>query len=206
MAQGERIEEPSDAEAVASAAGSLAGLTEQARRLAMARYGVIRPFIEEGVPLEQIAGTQPTNARTLRRWVTRYRRDGLAGLARKERTDRGKPRILNDEAQRLVEGLALRKPPLTVASIHRQVASWLAERGERPPSYGTVRNVIRDLPPSLVTLAHQGGRPKVLSPEMQSVAQALRDDPGQSVATICKTLGIGRTTFYRYTESKQSGP
>jgi len=36
------------------------------------------------------------------------------------------------------------------------------------------------------------------------MAQALRDDPGQSVAAICQTLGIARTTFYRYTESKQT--
>jgi DNA invertase Pin-like site-specific DNA recombinase len=51
-----------------------------------------------------------------------------------------------------------------------------------------------------------GGRPKVLSPEKRSMAQALRDDPGQSVQAICKTLGIARTTFYRYTESKPTEP
>jgi hypothetical protein len=38
------------------------------------------------------------------------------------------------------------------------------------------------------------------------MAQALRDDPGQSVAAICKTLGITRTTFYRYTEGKKAVP
>jgi len=32
------------------------------------------------------------------------------------------------------------------------------------------------------------------------MAQAPRDDPGHSVQGICKTLGISRTTFYRYTE------
>jgi DNA invertase Pin-like site-specific DNA recombinase len=47
----------------------------------------------------------------------------------------------------------------------------------------------------------QGGRPKVLSPEKRRMAQALRDDHGQSVAAICKTLGIARTTFYRHTEA-----
>jgi DNA invertase Pin-like site-specific DNA recombinase len=48
----------------------------------------------------------------------------------------------------------------------------------------------------------QGGRPKVLSVEKQRMAQALRDDPSQSINAICKTLGISRTTFYRYTEAK----
>jgi DNA invertase Pin-like site-specific DNA recombinase len=45
----------------------------------------------------------------------------------------------------------------------------------------------------------QGGRPKVLSDDKRKMAQALRDDSGHSIAFICKTLGISRTTFYRYT-------
>ena len=49
----------------------------------------------------------------------------------------------------------------------------------------------------------QGGRPKTLSEDKRRMAQALRDDPGQSVASICKALGITRTTFYRYT--RQAG-
>jgi DNA invertase Pin-like site-specific DNA recombinase len=49
----------------------------------------------------------------------------------------------------------------------------------------------------------QGGRPKTLNEDKRRMAQALRDDPGQSVASICKALGITRTTFYRYTQGKQ---
>jgi DNA invertase Pin-like site-specific DNA recombinase len=45
----------------------------------------------------------------------------------------------------------------------------------------------------------QGGRPVGLSEDKRRTAQALRDDPEQSVASICKALGITRTTFYRYT-------
>jgi ACT domain-containing protein len=37
------------------------------------------------------------------------------------------------------------------------------------------------------------------------MAQALREDPKQSVAAICKALGITRTTFYRYTEGRTQG-
>lgn len=49
----------------------------------------------------------------------------------------------------------------------------------------------------------QGGRPRVLSEEKRRMAQALRDDTSQSVSAICKTLGITRTTFYRYTVAKR---
>lgn len=50
----------------------------------------------------------------------------------------------------------------------------------------------------------QGGRPKALSAEKQRIAQALRDDSSQDVGAICKTLGISRTTFYRYTKTDKS--
>ena len=52
----------------------------------------------------------------------------------------------------------------------------------------------------------QGGRPKVLSDEKLRMAQALRGDPAQSINAICKTLGISRTTFYRYTEERATRP
>ena len=51
----------------------------------------------------------------------------------------------------------------------------------------------------------QGGRPKTLTEDRRRMAQSLRDDPGQSVASICKALGITRTTFYRYTQGKSEG-
>src|SRR5918998_1327020 len=44
-----------------------------------------------------------------------------------------------------------------------------------------------------------GGRPKVLAePKKRARAQALYDGGQADVATICKTLGISRATFYRY--------
>lgn len=49
-----------------------------------------------------------------------------------------------------------------------------------------------------------GGRPPSLSPDKQRAAQALRDDPSQSVAQICQALGLSRSTFYRYTRDKSS--
>ena len=50
-----------------------------------------------------------------------------------------------------------------------------------------------------------GGRPVLLGEDKRRMAQALRDDPDQNVEAICKTLGIARTTFYRYTESRNTG-
>ena len=49
-----------------------------------------------------------------------------------------------------------------------------------------------------------GGRPVALDANKQKIAQALRDDPTQSIATICKTLGISKGTFYRNTTAKNT--
>ncbi len=52
----------------------------------------------------------------------------------------------------------------------------------------------------------QGGRPPVVNEDKRKMAQALRNDPTQSIPAICRTLGISRATFYRYThtEAKKS--
>src|SRR5436305_11662025 len=137
---------------------SLTALSEAQRERALERFQTVRPFLEEGIPLARVARERGIILRTLQRWVVRYRHEGLAGLARKERSDRGK-RQLSDNLRQAIEGLALKKPPLSAASIHRQ-AAILAERlGEPPPTYRIVYAVIRDLDPALVTWPMRGRRP-----------------------------------------------
>ncbi len=47
-----------------------------------------------------------------------------------------------------------------------------------------------------------GGRPKVLDPKKQAMAQRLYDDPNNSIDDICRTLRISRTTLYRYVKPR----
>jgi len=46
-----------------------------------------------------------------------------------------------------------------------------------------------------------GGRPKALTPKEVQILRNMAADPSLAVADICKTLGIGRTTFYRYVKA-----
>lgn len=118
--------------------------------------------MEEGVPLTQLARERHIPLRTARRWVQQYHRQGLAGLTRKTRTDAGQ-RKLPHELQQLIEGLALRRPPPTAAAVHRQVKAiaqeqrW-QEQGWAVPSYSRVHNIIQQLDPSMIMLAHQGAK------------------------------------------------
>jgi putative transposase len=133
----------------------LSGLSEAERARAFERFELLRPSLEEGVPLARVARDRGLALRTARRWAAQYRREGLAGLARKGRSDRGKRR-LSDTLRQAIEGLALKKPPLSAASIHRQVIAFAEQLGEAPPGYDAVYHLIRDLDPALRTLAQEG--------------------------------------------------
>ncbi len=70
------------------------------------------------------------------------------------------------------------------------------------------RDVIRDRTQAGLIAARargrMGGRPKKLATGGKvAMAQALYDDQTHSVADICKTLGISRTTLYRYIQITQ---
>jgi len=134
----------------------LTNLTAQARAQAMERFDMLKPILTGQEPLATMAHRHQLSPRTLQRWLQRYHTDGLAGLGRKRRTDRGQHRRLPPELHQLIEGLALQSPPLTVAIIHRRVCEWSQQHHLTPPSYGTVYNMIHALPAGLTTLAHQG--------------------------------------------------
>jgi len=133
----------------------LTGVPEAERLRALGRFQAIRPFLEENVPLTQVAADCNISLRTARYWVKRYRRSGLAGLIRKERNDKDE-RKLSHELQQIIEGLALRKPRLSAAAIHRKAVETAKARGDRSPSYDVVYSLIRKLAPALVTMAHEG--------------------------------------------------
>ena len=133
------------------------GLSEDQRREALERFRILRPYLEEGVPLARIAQDHNLVLRTLTRWAGHYRQRGLAGLCRKSRTDRDQ-RKMSPTLQQFIEGLALAKPHLSAAAVHREAALLAARLGEPVPCYRTVHMVIHALEPALVTLAHDGAK------------------------------------------------
>jgi putative transposase len=137
---------------------SLVTLTEAQRAQALEHFRLIRPFLEDGVPLTDIAAFHQLSLRTLRRWVQQYRAHGLAGLIRAARKDQGQRRSLTPQLQHIIEGLALQKPRRTVANIHRETARISRERNWTPPSYSTIERIVRQINPALTTLAHEGSK------------------------------------------------
>jgi putative transposase len=142
----------------ATAPPLLSMLSAAARQQAMARFQIIQPFLERGVPLPELARHHGVALRTAWRWVQRYRTGGLVALSRTRRAGRGIPRRVTPDLTQRIEALALQTPPLSVAAIHRQVLTLAAAQGTPAPCYRTVYNIIRRIAPALRTLAHHGSK------------------------------------------------
>ncbi|MBP2371753.1 Mu transposase C-terminal domain-containing protein [Pseudonocardia parietis] len=132
-------------------------MTEAQRELAMARFAVLRPHLDDGVALTAAARHAGVPVRTAQRWLARYREAGLAGLARRSRVDRGRRRV-PEQLVTLIEGMALRIPRPSAATIHRTIRAMAGEHGWPVPSYATVYAIVADLDPALTTLAHEGAK------------------------------------------------
>ena len=135
---------------------NLSELPESSRAIAWERYQILRPHLEDTVPLSRVVKDAGIPLRTAQRWVANYKKLGLAGLCRSKRKDSGTHRVVNLEVQKLIEGLALQKPAMSIATIHRRVRDWCLRSEITVPSYETVYGIIRNLDPALVTLAHEG--------------------------------------------------
>ena len=131
-------------------------LSERERAEAFARFELLRPCLESGVPLARRAREQAVPLRTAQRWLHGYRNSGLAGLARATRSDAGGFRRITAELSRLIKGLALEKPPPSASSVHRQVIRVAKEHGWPEPSYRSVAAMMSRIDPALRSLAHDG--------------------------------------------------
>ena len=101
----------------------LAGLTEETRKLALDRFRLIQPHLEQNQSLQSVADAAGVPYRTAQRWVAQYRLFGLAALARKRREDRGERRVVSAKLKEVIEGLALQKPPLPLAALFPEGAA-----------------------------------------------------------------------------------
>ncbi len=156
---------------------NLTACTETQRTEALKRFRLIRPFLEDGVPLIRLTTHTHLPVRTLRRWVQRYRAHGLLGLVHSRRSDQGMRRSVSPHLQQVIEGLALQKPRRTIATIHREVARVCQEQGWKTPSYSTVERIVQHLDPALMTFAHQGS--KVYREEFDLIYRHQADAPNE---------------------------
>lgn len=118
-------------------------------------FTVLRPYLDGDAPLTKIAEEAGISLRTARRWVAQIRKGGPAALNRKQRADNGVRRLSQDLIN-LAEGLALMKPRLSIATVHRRVCKIAYDKGWKRPSYSSIYSIVSQLNPAMMTLAHEG--------------------------------------------------
>jgi putative transposase len=113
--------------------------------LAVERYRALEPHLIDGIPLVELAHAGAASERTLQRWLIRYRAEGLAGLGRIRRNDRGKLH-LPDHLVRLTRVLASKRPRPPIAAIHRKIRGLAVAEGCRAPSYSSIARIASAIP------------------------------------------------------------
>ena len=131
-------------------------LAESQREEALRRFRILQPALEDDVPLTAVAGNAGVSLRTAQRWMASYKRGGLGGLASRSRSDKGHCHKLPEQLERITEGLALRKPRLSMAAVQRQAAEIAGKYGWPEPSYRQVRGIVERMDKGMLKLAHEG--------------------------------------------------
>jgi len=137
---------------------ALSAIPQASRELALQRFELLRPHLEQERPLRVVASEASIPYRTAFRWAQAYRSGGLAALARKGRADEGEQILASSQLIKAIEGLALERPPLPISSIHRQARAIAETLQEHQPSYAVVRRIVRGLPTGLLMLAHRDNK------------------------------------------------
>lgn len=91
--------------------------------------------------------------------------------------------------EELVEALILKKPPITLAAIHRKVAEIAQEKGCVHLTYRVVRDIAQKIDPALVLLAHEGS--KVYNQKYELIYLREATAPNE----ICKQIFFYRKEF-----------
>ena len=137
--------------------GTASASTDGADGTALFRFRLLRPVLETGVSIPAVSVESGIPVSTLRRWLRLYRCQGLTGLHRRSRSDRGR-RHFPPQLTSLIEGLALQKPRRSAAAIHRLARETAQQQGWPEPSYATVHSVVAALDPAMVVLALEGAK------------------------------------------------
>lgn len=108
--------------------------------------------------MEGIAQQIGACIRTVRNLCKAVEREGIAGLLRKPREDRGRSRVADAQVVANIKMLYLKPHRPPISEIHRQIARDYEMSGLEPPSYSFVCGVVSTIPPDIVAKLRIGER------------------------------------------------
>ncbi len=131
---------------------------DSASRDALDIFRLLKRHFDQGVTIRALSEETGISERTIYRDINSFRKEGIEGLRRNGRADKGKRRKVSEEVKKAIEGLCLRdsKPP--IAWVYRQIAESCQMKGLPAPGYWVVLDIYRKLDKRLKTLAHEGDK------------------------------------------------
>jgi putative transposase len=93
------------------------------------------------------------SVRQLRYYHTAYRKHGLAGLAPRRRSDKGKMHNLSERMVQLVQDLRLTNKDLPIHALYKSAFEKAVELGETPPTQWQVRKICESIPAPVKLIA-----------------------------------------------------
>jgi putative transposase len=119
-------------------------------------YRIIDRHLNHGVPIKLAALAAGLTVRQFYRHVCSYQTNGLEGLARKPRKDKGTRKAVSNEFQKLIEGMCLQKPKPTLRWVHRKLKEHCQKEGLKVPCYSVVWRIYDKIPGEQKVYAHEG--------------------------------------------------
>lgn len=84
--------------------------------------------------------------RSIWSYLTAFRDDGLEGLARRTRSDKGNHHVISDRTVEIVKGIRLSHPDLRARAVYEMALERATLLGEVAPSKWQVRSILREIP------------------------------------------------------------
>jgi len=126
-------------------------------KIALKRYQIISPVLAEPTRAQNEYfrkqagrkhnfphyGTRDVGVSTMKSWLKKYRKRGFEALKPKERSDKGRPRRLNEQMIKTIEIKCKAYPYWTVRKLYEDL--WVQGLlGEPPVHYNTLLRVVKD--------------------------------------------------------------
>jgi putative transposase len=103
--------------------------------------------------LQKQAEVAGVSLRTLRDYHTRFRREGLVGLAPRGRADKGTSHLLSAHMVQFIEGVRLTHRDASVRFVYELACQHAETKGERAPGLFQVRSICAQIPAPVRVLA-----------------------------------------------------
>lgn len=146
---------------------------------------------------EKISGAKDDRPQ-LKEMLSKLRKGDIVYVVRLDRLGRRMIKLIeliNDFKARGIEFVSLENNIDTTTSIGMLLFNICAAFSEMEREL--IRERVRAGLDSALEKGRKGGRPKILTPEKESILKALMQAENMSVKQICKTVGISRSVYYR---------